>query len=552
MDTKVFQITLSDGTVADVHAATGDEAIEKARRYEQESGIAAAPGIMGQIDNAVRTAANSMTFGFADKFAAKMNNDLGLGDSNSYEGNLVDERWQSDQAERQLGPYASTGIKIGAAIAAAPKSIAAGIASPALRYGARVLEGAGYGALDAVGNDRDVLPSAGVGAGIAAALPVAGRIVSPLTDHLSGEARRLAGVLQKEGVKLTPAQSMGSRGMRYVETTLENLPGGGASRAASEAQQQQFNRAVLKRAGIDADVADPTTIDDAFARMGTEYDNLYLSTPVRTDKQLIADTSKVLGEYMRRTAPHQRVPLVGTIVRDVLQTSNVTRGGAGQYTGEQMQSLRSELADMSKTMANSDPAVSQAAQGLLDAFSKAYERSAPAGSLKTLQGLDRRYSNLKDIQKALEGADTTGNITGPRLRQAVQQSSKGNNYVRGKGDLNDLSRAGSQFLRKPPDSGTAQRTYYTDLLTGGGGAVTGFGAAMQDPYMLAAGGLALGGPLAANTFINSGLGRAYLGNRLMSNPKTREAVLSRTFQGARSLLDDNEDSIPEITIKKGK
>jgi hypothetical protein len=140
----------------------------------------------------------------------------------------------------------------------------------------------------------------------------------------------------------------------------------------------------------------------------------------------------------------------------------------------------------------------------------------------------KQYSALKSISKAMASAGsgaTEGNIPPAQLASSIRQAMGTDQYSRGAGDLNDLARVGKQFLQpKTPNSGTAQRNFMQNVLTGGGG----IGAYLltHDP-MLAVGGAAAGAaaPAVASRIYNSRPVAAYLTNNLVKGPKLSKEML---------------------------
>lgn len=116
-------------------------------------------------DDGVRMLANGATLGFADKFAGYMN---GTG--------TEAERNRSEEAKTRLGPTGDV-LEIGGSMI--PAVGAAGIGMTAARlpmvgkYAGMAIDGAGLGALNAMGHDQDV----GQGAATGAAFGAAGQLV---------------------------------------------------------------------------------------------------------------------------------------------------------------------------------------------------------------------------------------------------------------------------------------------------------------------------------------------------------------------------------------
>jgi hypothetical protein len=140
-------------------------------------------GVLNYIDDAVRSVANGVTFGFADELAAKGNELLGRG---TYDENVKAERAQNEQIP--------AGIRIPGEIAGAMAVPVGGLMGGAT-MGARALRGAGvggaFGALAGAGEGTDT-PSRAAGALVGGAIGAAtGGAAVPViegTSRLGGYA----------------------------------------------------------------------------------------------------------------------------------------------------------------------------------------------------------------------------------------------------------------------------------------------------------------------------------------------------------------------------
>lgn len=135
-------------------------------------------GALQKVDDSVRTLANGMSFGFADKLAGKMN-------ATGTEA----ERNRSTAAKERLG---TTGDAIEMLGMMAPTSRLAQMGVTATRlpgavgkYGGLLLDGAAIGALDAAGHDRPVMEGAGVGGLLGAAGGLVGKGVEKVYNKVA-------------------------------------------------------------------------------------------------------------------------------------------------------------------------------------------------------------------------------------------------------------------------------------------------------------------------------------------------------------------------------
>ena len=137
-------------------------------------------GMLQKADDLVRMAADGLTGGYADKFAAYMGGSP-----------LEQERAKTDEAAKRLG-WVGTAAQI-AGTAAGPGKVASGAAKLIPRVApilTSALTGAGIGGFDAAGHDQNIATGAGVGAlaGVGGDLAAKG---------ISGAVGKVAGAFNK-------------------------------------------------------------------------------------------------------------------------------------------------------------------------------------------------------------------------------------------------------------------------------------------------------------------------------------------------------------------
>jgi hypothetical protein len=373
-----------------------------------------------------------------------------------------------------------------------------------------------------------------LGLGAAFATPTgaatARRLVSPVPMRLTPEQERLAGVLRREGVQLRPGQATGSKALQNIEGVLDNLPfSGGQGQAIKREQQAAFNRAVLNRAGIADDVATPPVLTAATNTLKQEFERISNATTLTLDANFNMELRNLVNSYARKL-PSQTREVFHNYVDDITQLG-------GRMDGATYQQTRSDLGKQSKAIVNSDPTLSQALKGLQQALDRAMERSVPKALRDDWNDARSQWAALKIINNTVKNASAgsaAGDISPAQLWNAVRQGTTTDAFARGAGgDLNDLARAGQMFLKEQiPNSGTAQRSMWQNLLQGGlpTGAATGAGfASGGEPLSMMAGAAAgFGIPPAVAAFMNSPIGRAYLLNQLATGvgPRATPGLLS--------------------------
>lgn len=466
--------------------------------------------------------------------AAQLLAKTGLGDDQEIQSDI-------DESKKLDAPL----MKTGAGVAGNVVGNIAALAPTSFIPGANTLVGASLiggltGAMQpvATGESRTANTVGGTVLGLGGQLVgnTIGRVVKPVRSSLNEEEARLAQEALDQGIDLNAAQQTGSKTLKVINAVLDNLPFSAHGRAMErQAQQQAFNRAVLKKAGVDADLATPDVISAARQRLGGEFQSISKGKSVKLGDDLVNKLAEV--------------DAAAAEVRGMLPTENIDRliNGAldlaakGKIKGETAQIIRSELTKEAKAAAASG---NNRLKDALTTVRNAVDDSIRGGlSQEERVAWDtarRQYANLKTIEKSMQqgSADTAaGNISGAKLWSATKQSNP-NDFVKGSGDLNDLSRIGQAFIKpQVPDSGTAQRLLAQQLLTGGLGAGTGY-AAGSDPQSAALGAAAfLGGPKLAQILLQSGPGKAYLSKGLADvGPETLALINALTRTGSLSAL----------------
>lgn len=332
------------------------------------------------------------------------------------------------------------------------------------------------------------------------------RLVTPFPNDPSRE--RMAQTLMDEGVDLSAGQRTGNRGLQLREEEL----GGGAAQDLMQRQGEQFTSAALQRAGIQAARATPEVMDQAFTRIGNEFDTLARQTSIPFDQRFQDDLLDAAGNYAEMTGPSARAPLIENIMNDAAALS---RGGT--LDGEAYARLRTRITD---GIRKGDSNTRGALMDMREALDDAVERSLPPDVVERWGTARNQYRNMLVLEDAAAraGGDAAAGIISPQnLRNATVSKHGKRNYVRGEGDFADLARSGAGVMERLPNSGTSARTSARNMGVGMSsliGALLGHGAA---PGIGSAAGLAAGAmlpPLAGRVML-SGPGRAMLGNQLM-------------------------------------
>lgn len=285
---------------------------------------------------------------------------------------------------------------------------------------------------------------------------------------------------------MTAGQATGNDALRYAESEI----GGAAARDLVERQGEQFTRAALSRAGVNADRATPDIIDNAFTRIGDQFDSLAARNTLKPDRKLQNDLVDTWRNYMSVTPPNARVPIVADMMTDI----NDALKNGGSLDGKTYQSLRSRLDRVAR--GSRDPELANTLRDIRSALDDGMERSIAATNPKDLGGwrnARKEYRNMLVLEQAATGAGenaAAGLISPSALRNATVAKHGRRNYARGSGDFAELARAGEGVMKPMPQSGTAPRT-----------AIRNMGAAL---------------PAFAGRLMMTPAGQAYLKNQLLS------------------------------------
>lgn len=378
------------------------------------------------------------------------------------------------------------------------------------------LIGSGLSALSPVTQDESRIQNAATGAVAGGIGYGAGKLLArglrPIVPAVDKEQAALVKAAAQSGIPLRASQTTGSKPLALTESVMENLPfTSGNQIAQKSAQKSAFNTAVLKKAGIISDKATPEVLATQKKSLGGVFEDIAERNVIDFNKGVTDKLADIGQEASRRLAKPE--PITNTI-DDILSDVNKS----GFLDGKKYQGWRETLGRMARGNDSEAHYASQVKRTLDSAFSSQIS-GADAAAWKQAS---TQYGNLKNIMQAMGGAgkdSITGNIPPSQLAAALTRQVGKEGKALGRGDLNELSNVGRSFISENlPDSGTAQRTFYQNLLTGNlAGAIPGAGIGYYEGgpegALIGAGigaGAAVGGPKLAQALMNSKAGQAYL------------------------------------------
>lgn len=405
-------------------------------------------------------------------------------------------------------------------------------------YRGAALVGAGANALGPVATGQDRGTNAAMGAiagpvGLAVGRGI-GRAISPVASKLNPQEELLAAAARREGIPLTAGQTTGSRPVQIAESVMENLPlTSGKQLAGREAQQRAFTAAALRRAGIEGTEALPEVLTNQRNALGGTMERIAAGNTLDFNAGLLDDLTRITTEASRRgqAASEPIRNVVDNLLGEVAQN--------GKISGQTYQAWRQTLAPLAKGGGPDAHYYGQIRKALDNAFN---QQIAATGDSQAWQQANRQYANLKTIMQAAGGPGTpaaTGQLSPSQLSAALRQSMGKEGVALGMGDLNELSRVGQQFVKDQiPNSGTAQRQFIQSLLTGqAAGIIPGAGlgyaldgqeGAVKGAALGAA--LMLGGPKAAQSVLQSPMGRKYIEQGIVPVSQAQRDALGQALR----------------------
>lgn len=288
----------------------------------------------------------------------------------------------------------------------------------------------------------------GMGANVLTRRMVTPRAVPP-------ERAKMAQTLRKEGIdNLTEGQVTGNLGVQARERKASGLFWDQTTERTK--QLEKLTQASLARAGVLARRATSDVMDDAFTKLGKQFDDLASRNTLAVDRQFGRDVATGLGDYMSLGPATEKVNALQSFIDRIGSVIDPR----GNINGRAYQSLRSSI-ERAARGSMSDPEYASALRGLKDALDDAMERSMAAAKSPDLgawRDVRKRWRNILVVDDAVGSTSATaaeGLITPEALRSAVKKKHGARNMVRGKGDFEELSRAAAGIMKDLPMTGTA-------------------------------------------------------------------------------------------------
>jgi hypothetical protein len=348
----------------------------------------------------------------------------------------------------------------------------------------QMAQGAEFGAAAGIGGP--LLQS--LGAGAANALTGSGGI-NPARAALAQKA------VTQFGIPLRGSQISQSPFANYLDSTIGKMPFSGLEHS-NELQRTAFSRAVASTFGEQGATAlTPEVMSGARDRIGKMFDTVAANTTIRNTDDLLRKLGNVVGEAGQVVSGDELKPLQNQVAHIGEMIDN------GTISGKAYQALTRKDAPLDRALNSANPNIRYYATQIRRTLDDALQASASPADVATLRTARLQWKNMRTVQDIASKAGIEGEITPSALLGAVRKSYKDMAYS-GAGDIGDLANIGSEFLKPPPSSGTAERLALLralEFMGLGGGTVLG----VENPSLMLKGAALGGGMLAGGRLVGS-------------------------------------------------
>jgi hypothetical protein len=404
--------------------------------------------------------------------------------------------------------------------------------------------GAAMGALQPRAEGESLANNVGLGMAGGAlghgALAAGGRLMRPVRSELSPELSALAQKAQDAGIDLNAAQLTGSTPLKWLDSVMNDLPLTAAKQQAkNELQHTQFNSAIAKTMGTQADNLGEDVMAETRRRVGGAIGDIAARNKLNFDNQLLNDVTKHSFDAQRlQTGSNQKI--LNNYIDDFLTKVEPN----GTVSGEAYRRFDSALGK--RVRGTTDGDLRETLTGLRETLRGAMDRSISPDDATEWQTMRRQYANMKKVEP-LAAKSVDGNISPSLLMSAAIKGDQNAAYR--SSDLKELGQIGKTFLKPPPNSGTAQRQFYQKMLTSpvNVGNMLGSGAGFMAG---GAPGAVLGGLLSTGmtsgaaavplqAMMNSKAGKKYLTKGMLESLQRYEQPIMRNLSapvGAQGML----------------
>jgi len=326
--------------------------------------------------------------------------------------------------------------------------------------------GGGTAALQPVTAGESRAINTGVGAGLGIAGQAAGnwlsnwiraRATQPIIDAgLTPAQEAAAAGGQNLGMRLTPGQASGSRGLQQLEAKLESQPWtSGPFNSLKRANQEVLNNAAARSIGENGTSLDATVLDAANTRLGNVFES------VRNPNSVIITHPPTTTAILDQIDQNASGLIPGSIRDNPLVSRFEGLAQSGSMTGEQLGSLSSKLgraASKQMTTPMGDRDLGQALFQVKEHVDDLLESSLSPAQAAEYGAARGQYRNMMNLTSGSITNPSSGNVSGALLANKLQRvDRRGFLFGGNQSDLYNAARFAQAFKPIVGDSGTATR-----------------------------------------------------------------------------------------------
>lgn len=397
--------------------------------------------------------------------------------------------------------------------------------------GAALVGGAMAGAQPvASGESRGFNTAVGAGLG-AAGQGVArtlGKVATGPKNVLTPAEQELARKAEEQGIALTAGQKTGNKFLQTVESQMERMPATSAKATEQKlAQSREFTTALNRQMGAEADNIGEDVMSATRKRLGDNYEEIFKDAKIDLNREPVLAKLSEVADEAKRFLPDGDAKIVLNRIDEILEKTK-----DGLVEGKAYQKWRSSATSKNGDVNNY---LKQAKKAVDDAAAESLGPETMAKYAKT----NEQYKAMKTLQPL--AAESASGLASPGRVMGRVKSQYPNMAFGGAGEMGDLAKIGSRFVRdQTPDSGTSQRALAQALMTGGAGTGIGAitGAVTGDPMAgLGAGAATIASrtalPKMAQMLLNNPKVQAYLAEGgLMKGKKVDPRLIELLLKGS--------------------
>ena len=323
---------------------------------------------------------------------------------------------------------------------------------------ARLIGSALTGAATQEGDMGDRLKAAawallgqGVGEGAA---KVINSVANPFKKVLTPIEEQHIAAAKAMDIPLDASEVTGNSALKTAASVLDTLPASSTQQAEfKQAQSNAWHKAAFAKAGH---TYEPTldNMNLLKGRLSDAYDHLSATNELEVDKAFKTELHGIGTEYSKRL-PTNQLPVVKSYLNDYKSMPIGLR-----ITGADYQDTRSMLGKQAKGLEISDPMTARVLNEIKSTLDfHMFKNLTPMDKVTWIK-TNADYAAMKTLAKAYD--PTLKTISPMKLASVVNRADPDHHT-----GLAEVADVGRQFIAENvPNSGTAQRTMMTNLLTG--------------------------------------------------------------------------------------